>query len=156
MALAATVAELQRLLDTVAFTRRFGFTVASLGDGTCTLEVPFHEEFERPGGIVSGQVFMAAADVASWLAIMTTLGAADESVTLDLKTAFLSAVRREGFRCEARVLKLGRRVIYLVATCATASGEIVAHHTVTYARPSAPRSGPAARRQRTRDGAVSP
>ena len=139
MALAATRDELQRLLTAVPFTRRFGFTVASLGAGTCTLEVPFQAEFERPGGIVAGQVFMAAADVAVWLAIMTRLGTRDSSVTLDLKTAFLRAVRRESFRCEASVLKLGRQVIYGVATCVTAGGELATHHTVTYARPGAAR-----------------
>lgn len=74
MALAATAEELQRLLAAVPFTRRYGFKVTAIGDGVCTLEVPFQAEFERPGGIVAGQVFMAAADVAVWLAIMTRLG----------------------------------------------------------------------------------
>ena len=134
MALAATAEELERLLTAVPFTRRYGFKVAAIGDGSCTLHVPFQVEFERPGGTVAGQVFMAAADVAVWLAIMTRLGARDGSVTLDLKTAFLSAARREDFRCEAHLLKLGRRVIYAVAECATAHGEILTHHTVTYAR----------------------
>ena len=137
MALATTVEELQQLLTAVPFTRRFGFRVWEIGDGTCTLDVPFEADFERPGGIVAGEVFMTAADVAVWLAIMTRLGVTDRSVTLDLKTAFLSAVRREGFRCEARVLKLGRRVIYAAATCLTSAGSIIAHHTVTYVRPEA-------------------
>lgn len=134
MTLATTADELQRLLDAVPFTRRYGFRVAAIGDGTCTLDVPFHAEFERPGGIVAGEVFMTAADVAVWLAIMTRLGPRDGSVTLDLKTAFLSAVRREDFRCEARLLRLGRRVIYAVAECVTARGDVASHHTVTYAR----------------------
>ena len=64
MALAVTGAELQRILDDVAFTRAYGFRLQALGDGECTLEDPFRTDFERPGGIVSGQVFMAAADVA--------------------------------------------------------------------------------------------
>jgi hypothetical protein len=64
MALAVTEAELQGILDDVAFTRSYGFRLQAIGDGECTLEVPFRTEFERPGGIVSGQVLMAAADVA--------------------------------------------------------------------------------------------
>lgn len=42
--------------------------------GTCTLEVPFHEEFLRPGDVVRGPVFMAAADAVVWLAIATRSG----------------------------------------------------------------------------------
>ena len=71
MALAATESELRQILTDVAFTRNFGFRLHSIGDGECALSVPFQSAFERPGGIVSGQVFMAAADVAMWLAIMT-------------------------------------------------------------------------------------
>ena len=74
MDLAVTERELHALLSEVAFTRQYGFRLHAIGDGECTLEVPFQELFERPGARVSGQVFMAAADVAMWLAVMTRLG----------------------------------------------------------------------------------
>src|SRR5439155_320681 len=111
MALAATEAELRGLLEEVAFTRAYGFRLQAIDEGQCTLEVPFQAAFERPGGIVSGQVFMAAADVAMWLAIMTRLGPRDGSVTAGMTSAFLGAARREPFRCTARVVKLGRRLV---------------------------------------------
>ncbi len=134
MALAVTEAELRRVLDEVAFTRVYGFRLQALGDGECTLEVPFQSAFERPGGIVSGQVLMAAADVAMWLAIMTRLGAADGSVTAGMTSAFLGAARREPFCCTARIVKLGRRLVYGVAESVGASGRLLAHHSLTYAR----------------------
>jgi acyl-coenzyme A thioesterase PaaI-like protein len=76
-----TAAQLRTLLSRVAFTQGYGFKLHSPGDGECALDVPFRKAFERPGGIVGGQVFMAAADVAMWLAIMTRLGREDRSVT---------------------------------------------------------------------------
>jgi acyl-coenzyme A thioesterase PaaI-like protein len=136
MALAVTEAELQRILDDVAFTRSYGFRLQAIGEGECTLEVPFRTDFERPGGIVSGQVFMAAADVAMWLAIMTRLGATDGSVTAGMTSAFLGAARREPFRCTARIVKLGRRLVYGVAESMGAGGRLLAHHSLTYARPA--------------------
>lgn len=135
MALAVTEAELSALLRDVEFTRTYGFTLHAIGDGTCVLDVPFRKAFERPGGIVSGQVFMAAADVAMWLAIMTRLGRQDLSVTAELSTAFLGAAREEPFRCTARILRLGRRLIYGVAESAAGDGRLLAHHTITYIRP---------------------
>jgi acyl-coenzyme A thioesterase PaaI-like protein len=114
-----------------SFTRNFGFALNSVGDGTCSLNVPFQEAFERPGGIVSGQVFMAAADVAMWLAIKTKLGLSDSSVTAELKTNFLGAADKEGFCCTARILKLGRRLIYGTVD---SSGRLLTHSTVTYIR----------------------
>ncbi len=134
MNLACSESELEQLLKDVAFTRNFGFTVHAIADGECSLDVPFQEAFERPGGIVSGQVFMAAADVAMWLAIKTKLGLADASVTAEMKTNFLGGAKRSGFRCTAKVLKLGRRLVYGVAECLDGGGRLLTHHTITYIR----------------------
>jgi uncharacterized protein (TIGR00369 family) len=134
MNLACNKEELAELLRDVAFTRNFGFGLHAIEDGQCTLDVPFQEAFERPGGIVSGQVYMAAADVAMWLAIKTKLGMADSSVTVEMKTNFLGSAQKESFRCTAKVLKLGRRLVYGVAECFDSRGRLLAHHTITYMR----------------------
>lgn len=134
MELACNESDLRQLLDSVAFTRDMGFVLSGAADGECSIDVAFQEVFERPGGIVSGQVFMAAADVAMWLAIKTRLGLVDSSVTAEMKTNFLGSARRVGFRCTARVLKLGSRLIYGVAECTDSTGRLLTHHTVTYIR----------------------
>ncbi len=136
MSQAVTAEELQALLSHEnAFTRPFGFRVESAEDGVCTLDVPFRREWERPGGIVSGIVFMTAADVAMWLAIKTRSGLADPSVTSHMQTSFLQSARGEGFLCRAKVLRAGRRTTYGEASCLTKSGTLLSHHTLTYVRP---------------------
>jgi acyl-coenzyme A thioesterase PaaI-like protein len=127
-------AELEALLNSRPFTRRLRMKVVELGDGSCTVRVPFRRAFERPGEIVSGDVYMAAADVAFWLAIKTFAGIDDASVTSQLNTAFLAAARREPILCRAAVLKRGRRVTYGVAEC-LAGQRILTHHTLSYMRP---------------------
>ena len=137
--------DLARVLAGAAFQSGYGFRVRACGDGECTVEVPFRPAFERPGGVVSGPVFMAAADAAMWLAVLTRLGLDDTSVTVELRTAFLSAARQEDFTCTARVLKWGRRLLYGVAECVAADGRLLAHHTIWYARAGLP-GAPAAER----------
>jgi uncharacterized protein (TIGR00369 family) len=127
---------LERLLDSAAFNAYYRFRVRALGEGTCTLEVPFREEFLRPGDVVSGPVLMAAADATIWLALAARFGTEEAWVTVDLKTAFLRAAGREPFTCTGRLLKIGRRLSYGVAECAREDGTLLSHHTVTYA-PSA-------------------
>ncbi len=134
--LAVTEQDVQQLLHEIAFTRQYGFGLRTLGSGTCTLHVPFHDALERPGGMVGGHAFMAAADVSMWLALMTHLGPADQSVTVELTTAFLQAARREDFYCQAQILKMGRRLVYGVAECVNLQGTRLTYHTVTYARPT--------------------
>lgn len=135
--LAVTVEELEQLLAQEAFVQNYGFKVVSIGDGECTLHVPFQKSFERPGGFISGPIYMAAADVAMWFAILTRLGRDDMSLTSDMKTAFLNGALGEGFRCRAQILKLGRRLIYGVAECISDSNLRLTHHTVTYVRSGA-------------------
>jgi acyl-coenzyme A thioesterase PaaI-like protein len=129
--------ELQRLLADLPFVRTYGFRVHSIRSGECVLTVPFQQAFERPGGIVSGLVFMAAADVAMWLAIKTLLGCDDGCVTAEMKTSFLAAAKRQDFRCRARILKLGKRLVYGVAECFSHDRKLLTHHTLTYIRPGA-------------------
>jgi uncharacterized protein (TIGR00369 family) len=127
-------AELEELLRRHTFSRRLGIKVVELGDGTCTVRVPFRRAFERPGGIVSGDTYILAADLAFWLAIKTFAGLEDPSVTSQLNTAFLSAARQEPFLCRATVLRRGRRILYGVAEC-KAGDRILTHHTLSYMRP---------------------
>ncbi len=131
---AATLEELEHILAESAFARIYKFKLHSFAKGECTLLVPFDESLERPGGIVAGSILMTAADVAMWLAIMTCLGSDVMSVTVGMTTTFLTSARREDLRCSARILKLGKSLIYGVAECSNDAGERLTHHTITYAR----------------------
>jgi uncharacterized protein (TIGR00369 family) len=133
-AVAVTADELRHVLSASAFAQIYNFRLHSFGSGECTLHVPFQEVTERPGGIVSGSVFMTAADVAMWLAIMTRLGKDAMTVTAEMKTAFLNPARQEDVRCTAKVLKFGRSLIYGVAECRNNSDKLLTHHTITYVR----------------------
>jgi acyl-coenzyme A thioesterase PaaI-like protein len=134
-----TIERLNALLESKEFTRRPGFQVTGLREGECEIAVPYSPEYERPGGIVSGQLYMHAADVAFWLAIKTQLGMEDGSVTSAMTTAFLGSARKVGFECRARLLRLGQRLVYGEADC-RAAGKLLTHHTLTYARPATSRA----------------
>jgi acyl-coenzyme A thioesterase PaaI-like protein len=131
-----TVDQLQQLLDhDSAFTKSYGFLVTAVSAGSCSLDVPHLPHFERPGGIMSGQVLMTAADVAMWLAIKTLRGIDDTSVTSHMQTDFLEGAH-EPFTCNAVVLKLGRRTSFGTAECVSKSGTLLAHHTMSYIMPA--------------------
>jgi uncharacterized protein (TIGR00369 family) len=134
MALAVTESQVQELLSKASFTKLYHLRVKSLGDGECTLAVPFLAEFQRPGGLVSGPVYMAAADMAMWVAIMTRVGNADAIVTVELNTKFVSAARQEDIFCSAKILKMGRQLIFGTAECVNGEGKLLTHHTITYFR----------------------
>lgn len=130
--------ELQELLAASSFAAPYRMRVHAITHGSCTLAVPFLPELERPGGISSGQVFMAAADVAMWLAIKTVRGLEDPSVTSHMQTHFLHPARREGFLCSATIVRLGRRTAFGTAECVSEGGRLLTHHTLSYTVPALP------------------
>ena len=127
-------AALQRLLARSRFVSGYGLKLVAISDAECTIAMPFRRALERPGGTVNGPAFMAAADCAMWLAIKRHIGLEHDAVTSELNTAFLNAARRQTVYCTARVLKLGKRIIYGTAECHDRKGRVFTHHTVTYAR----------------------
>jgi uncharacterized protein (TIGR00369 family) len=132
--MSASKAALQKLLGRSRFVSSYGLKLVTVTDSGCTIAMPFRRALERPGGTVNGPAFMAAADCAMWLAIKRHIGIEHDAVTSELNTAFLNAARRETVYCTARVLKLGKRIIYGVAECHDRAGKLFTHHTVTYAR----------------------
>ena len=124
-------AALNRVLAEHEFTRRYRFHVRDVGPGVCEMLVPYLPEHDRPGGVVSGQVYMHAADVAFWLAVKSLLGLEQEYVTSSMTTAFLASARAQEFICRARVIKPGRRLIFGDAEC-RAGDRVFTHHTITY------------------------
>lgn len=139
----ATAEQLQGFLD-LEFIRFYRFELQAFAAGSCAIHVPFQASLARPGGFISGPVYIAAADVAMWLAIMTELGpepaAPDGAVTAAflstaINTAFLSGAKSTAIVCTARVLKIGRRLIYGTAECRDAANKLLTHHTLTNIRP---------------------
>lgn len=132
--LAVGLDDLNQILANTPFLQQHGFEVITCGAGECTVVVPFQPALERPGGIISGMTIMGVADVAMWLAIMTLRGTHEKWVTSDMKTAFLRSGRESDLICIARILKQGKRSAYGTAECRDNKGELLAHHTLTYAK----------------------
>ena len=128
--------DLQAILDAHPFVAEYAFVVEAAEAGRVRIVAPFREGYVRPGGVIPGFIYMAAADVAMWLAVYTLLGSeAALSVTTDMRTAFLSGLAQEEFVCDAQVLDEGERLLFGTATCSSRAGAILTHHAVTYIRP---------------------
>jgi uncharacterized protein (TIGR00369 family) len=77
---------------------------------------------------------MAAADTAMVLAIMTKLGGFRPMTTVQLQTSFLRPVSGTSGACRvvARVLRMGRNLVFGEVQVINADDELAAHATTTY------------------------
>ena len=103
--------------------------------GEVTLALPVAPRHVHGGGVLCGQTMMAACDTAMVLAVMTRIGSFKPMTTVQLQTSFLRPVAGDSgtVRVVARVLKLGRNLIFGEVEVQDAKGQLAAHATVTCA-----------------------
>ena len=115
--------------------RELGLTVTSAQPGEVHLSMPVKPALVHGGGVLCGQALMAAADTAMVLAVMTRLGSFKPMTTVQLQTSFLKPVAGDSghARLLARVLRMGRSLVFGEIQVHNAAGELAAHATTTYA-----------------------
>lgn len=95
-----------------------GVVVESITAGTARVRLPYDAHMLRPGGVISGPTLMAAADTAMYACVLGHVGPDLMAVTSDMTLHFLNKTEAGDVLAEARLLKLGRRVIVLeVSVC---------------------------------------
>ena len=96
-----------------------------------------NERHLRPGGTISGPSMTMLADCAFYVATLGMIGPEALTVTTNMNLNFLRKPADADLLCDARILKLGRRLV--TGDCTLyGDGDIdrpVAHATLTYARP---------------------
>jgi uncharacterized protein (TIGR00369 family) len=87
------------------------------------------------GGVLCGQTMMAACDTAMVLAVMTRLGGFKPMTTVQLQTSFLRPISGQSgvARIVARVLRMGKTLIFGEIQVISADDELAALATTTYA-----------------------
>ena len=133
----ADVQMLQGALGTVfaPWVTELDLRILEVRDGEVVLALPVTEKHVHGGGVLCGQTMMAAADTAMVLAIMTKVGGFKPMTTVQMNTSFLRPVPGQSgvARVIARVLRMGRTLVFGEIHIVNADDELSAHVTTTYA-----------------------
>lgn len=115
--------------------RELDLRVLDARAGEVTLVLPVTRRHVHEGGVLCGQTMMAAADTAMVLAVMTKLGGFKPMTTVQLQTSFLRPVSGSSgaARVVARVLRMGKSLVFGEVQIINADDELAAHATTTYA-----------------------
>ncbi len=98
------------------------------------LRLPISARLVHVGGVLCGQASMAAADTAMVLAVMSQLGQFQPMTTVQLQTSFLRSVPGDSGQATvvARVLRMGRKLVFGEMEVLDAKGQLATHATTTY------------------------
>ena len=134
----ALMALLQRALSpqvVAPWVLEMGLTVQTAKPGEVVMHLPITAPLVHGGGVLCGQAIMAAADTAMVLAVMSRLGEFKPMTTVQLQTSFMKGVPGNSAHAmvTARVLRMGRNLVFGEILVHTDKGELAAHATTTYA-----------------------
>lgn len=133
----ASTEQLQQALHEqfAPWVRELALRVEKASLGEVRLALPVAPRHVHAGGVLCGQTMMAAADSAMVLAVMTHLGGFKPMTTVQLQTSFLRPVKGDAGTAAvvARVLKMGRSLVFGEVELFTPEGAVAAHATTTYA-----------------------
>ncbi len=128
---------LQRaMVDVFApWVRELNLELVEAHAGEVILALPVAPRHVHAGGVLCGQTMMAAADSAMVLAVLTQLGEFRPMTTVQLQTSFLRPIAGDSgsARVVARVLRMGRQLVFGEIEVLDAQGRLAAHATTTYA-----------------------
>lgn len=110
-----------------------GFEVATVGPGRAEARLTVGPDHLNPHGVVHGAVLFALVDTAMGGAASSVLEPGQRPVTIEIQLRFLRPVLAGSLRCEATVLKPGRRVVHLEARVIGDDGKVVATGSGSFA-----------------------
>lgn len=139
MSVKITVAQFNQLSEEqMPFAKAMGLQLEHIEADHVLMRACYSEKFLRPGGTVSGPIMMALADAAMYALVLSRVGPVELAVTTNLSINFLRKPAPGDVLAEARVLKLGKRLVVgevSLYSDGKSVAESVAHVTATYSIP---------------------
>jgi len=134
-----TVKELLRLLNPEfpgMFEPNGGYGIEDVWFRGSRIRKHFDAPSLRPGGTIAGTTMMTLADMASYIAVLASIGWVPLAVTTNLTINFLKKPPQRDLLAETRLIKLGKRLAVAdVAIRSEGEDDLVAHAVSTYSIP---------------------
>lgn len=109
-----------------------GIEFTKCADGKCSARLDVRAELLHGGGVVHGGAAFSLADSAMAHALMSALEPRENCSTVEIKTSYFTAVTEGEMRCDACLVKRGRRIAFLEAKVYN-EGQLVGAASATFA-----------------------
>ena len=114
-----------------AYTALLGSRPLDAEPGHVRMEFQATEQFLNPMGVIQGGFLTAMLDETMGPAALSALGPGQGVPTLELKVSFIRPARPGRLVADARVVHMGRSVVFLESSLVTDDGTLIARATAT-------------------------
>lgn len=124
----------KRLIDSNNYPRLLGFVLDTLEHGRAVLSVEVTEQLLQLQGIMHGGAIASLIDTAVAIAIAGISEPGDRFTTVEMKVNYLAPINGGRAIADARLIKVGRRIIVGDCEVTDSRGTLAAKALVTYIR----------------------
>lgn len=118
----------------IPFAQLLGMELIAMEPGAATVTMAMRKELEQPAGLMHGGATAALIDTATAFAVATTFEHGDNAATVDLTVHYLRPVKKGSVRCEAKLLRAGRKLLTVSAEVFNDDDKLVATALATYSK----------------------
>jgi acyl-CoA thioesterase len=132
-----SVAQLQQLraaLDRVPFAKLLGIELVTASRGTATLRLAITDHLRQIHGVMHGGATASLIDTATAFAIVPLMEPEERFSTVDLMVNYLRPLKQGTATAQARVIRIGKRLITVAADVLDDGGKLSATALSTYSK----------------------
>jgi uncharacterized protein (TIGR00369 family) len=122
------------VFDSIPFSKLLGMELAEIAPGRATVKMAMREELKQPSHLLHGGATASLIDTATAFAVASTFSKGENAATVDLTVHFLRPVTEGSVRCDAKVLRAGKRLITVSAEVFNDDEKLIATALTTYSK----------------------
>ena len=118
----------------VPFVRLMGLELIEVKVGEAQIRLGMRDELRQPYGLLHGGATASLIDTTTAFAILGDLQEGEQASTVDLTIQYLRPHTEGSVICTARVVRAGKRLLFVSAEVANEQGKLIATALSTYTK----------------------
>ena len=121
-------------VKTTPYLKLLGIELIEISEEKAVMGLEMQEKLRQPYGLLHGGATASLIDTTMAFAVVAALGTEDKATTVDLTVQYLRPHTEGKVVCTAKVLRAGKRLLFLSAEVVNEQGKLTATALSTYTK----------------------
>ena len=122
------------VVETTPYLKLLGIELVEIEPEKVVMRLEMQEKLRQPHGLLHGGAIASLIDTAMAFAVVTRLTESEKASTVDLTVQYLRPHTEGKIVCTAKVLKAGKRLLFVSAEVENEQGKLIATALSTYTK----------------------
>jgi len=122
------------VVRTTPYLKLLGIELEEFTQEKVVMSLAMQEKLRQPYGLLHGGATASLIDTATAFAVITAIGTDEKATTIDLTVQYLRPHTDGKVTCTAKVVRAGKRLLFLSAEVVNEQGKLVATALSTYTK----------------------